>query len=487
MTAGLVLVVLAVMPAFVFTAVYLDSTLGEATASVITACAVPVAALLLALSRPGRSLRSIRQFVEDDRSDQAATWQALVQIPHWLGLRMITVILPLQLLTTYPLVIALADLTIPTAVVLLFSMGVVALAASLFATAISQLLVHAAASELTPPLGQVVVASNRSWSIRRRFVLTAFVSTLLGVSAGPVLVLGTATSQSDYVVAVLGGAAFAVYFAWAIDTALVQPSVAPVHDLLAGTVRVRHGDLDAPVPVSSLDELGELVGAFNEMQRGLKERAALHAAFGSYVDPALAQRLIESGSALFAGEDIEVSVLFTDVRDFTSYAESVTPTGAVERLNRLFDLVVPVLHDHHGHANHYLGDGLLAVFGAPQTLGRHADAAVAAAIEIQRVVRSEFGSGLRLGIGINTGPVIAGTVGGGGRHEFTVIGDTVNVASRIEQLTKDTGDLILITEATRSAMSTPRPRSIKRGAFEVKGKSASVVVHAVPPFSRQSH
>ena len=112
-------------------------------------------------------------------------------------------------------------------------------------------------------------------------------------------------------------------------------------------------------------------------------------------------------------------------------------------LNRLFDVIVPVLHEHGGHANHYLGDGLLAIFGAPSPLEHHADAAVAAAVEVQRHVRAEFGNSLRLGIGINTGSVIAGTVGGGGRHEFTVIGDTVNVAARVEQLTKETGDAIL--------------------------------------------
>ena len=82
--------------------------------------------------------------------------------------------------------------------------------------------------------------------------------------------------------------------------------------------------------------------------------------------------------------------------------------------------------------------------------------------------------------------MIAGTVGGGGRHEFTVIGDTVNVAARVEQLTKDTGDAILITEATRLALSTPRPRSTKRGEFEVRGKATQVTLHAVNPFPRST-
>ena len=204
------------------------------------------------------------------------------------------------------------------------------------------------------------------------------------------------------------------------------------------------------------------------------------------MDPALARRLIESGSAVFEGEEVVVTVLFADVRAFTSYSEGVAPTEAVALLNTLFDVIVPVLHEHDGHANHYLGDGLLAIFGAPNPLERHADAAVEAAIEIQRRVKTVFGTSLRLGIGINTGPVIAGTVGGGGRHEFTVIGDTVNVAARVEQLTKETGDAILIGEATRLALSTPRPRTTKRGEFDLRGKTTKVVLHAVNPTPRST-
>jgi adenylate cyclase len=277
-----------------------------------------------------------------------------------------------------------------------------------------------------------------------------------------------------------------VYFGVVFDFGLLRPTLRPLEDVAAATARVRRGDVHTPVPVSSLDELGDLAAAFNEMQRGLAERESLQAAFGSYVDPALARRLVESGSAVFEGEELELTVLFVDVRDFTSYAELVTPAGAVEQLNRLFEVVVPVLHEHGGHANHYLGDGLLAVFGAPEPLERHADEAVAAAVAIHRGVRAALGPALRLGIGINSGPVIAGTVGGGGRHEFTVIGDTVNTAARVEQLTKETGDAILMTEATRAALSSPKPRSTKRGAFDLKGKAAAVTVHAVNPFPRSA-
>ena len=312
---------------------------------------------------------------------------------------------------------------------------------------------------------------------------TVWIFTLLG-SFGGVLV-----HQADAhpTVALLIATAATLVFGVPITLfSTFVPSLQPLRDLREGTARVTAGDYETPVPVVQDDDLGVLTALFNRMQVGLRERESLHAAFGSYVDPALAQRLLESGSSMFEGEEVVVTVLFADVRDFTSYAEGVDPAAAVERLNALFDVIVPVIQEHGGHANHYLGDGLLAVFGAPIALADHADPAVAAAVEVQRRVRAELGGELRLGIGINTGPVIAGTVGGGGRHEFTVIGDTVNVAARVEELTKDTGDAILITEATRSALSTPRPRSTKRGAFDLRGKAAKVTVHAVNPFPRST-
>jgi adenylate cyclase len=118
----------------------------------------------------------------------------------------------------------------------------------------------------------------------------------------------------------------------------------------------------------------------------------------------------------------------------------------------------------------------LAVFGAPNDLADHADAAVSAAMLINRLVAEQFDGALRIGIGINTGVVIAGTIGGAGKLEFTLIGDAVNVAARVEQLTKTTGDAILLTHHTVDALIT-RPRGLTdRGFHALKGKSAEVRV-----------
>jgi class 3 adenylate cyclase len=260
-----------------------------------------------------------------------------------------------------------------------------------------------------------------------------------------------------------------------------SPSLRPVRDLAEGTQRVAAGDYSQRLPVVQDDDLGALAGSFNRMQAGLAERRRLHAAFGTYVDPALAARLLEQGDDVFIGERREVTVMFVDVRDFTPFAEANTAEDTVARLNALFEIVVPAVVDAGGHVNKFLGDGALAVFGAPNDLADHADAAVSAAVLIQRLVAERFSGELRTGIGINTGVVIAGTIGGGGKLEFTLIGDTVNVAARVEQLTKTTGDAILLTGQTVDALAS-RPGALgDRGFHALKGKSAAVQVFGLDP------
>jgi adenylate cyclase len=260
-----------------------------------------------------------------------------------------------------------------------------------------------------------------------------------------------------------------------------SPALRPIRDLAAGTERVAAGNYGQRVPVVQDDDLGVLSASFNRMQAGLAERQRLQAAFGTYVDPVLASRLLEQGDDVFTGERREVTVMFVDIRDFTPFAESNSAEDTVARLNALLDIVVPTVVDAGGHVNKFLGDGALAVFGAPNELAGHADAAVNAAMVIQRLVAERFAGELRIGIGINTGQVIAGTIGGGSKLEFTLIGDTVNVAARVEQLTKITGDTILLTQQTVDALASPPADLVDRGSYALKGKS-----DAAPIFSIES-
>jgi adenylate cyclase len=142
---------------------------------------------------------------------------------------------------------------------------------------------------------------------------------------------------------------------------------------------------------------------------------------------------------------------------------------------------LPVVQDDDlgGHVNKFLGDGALAVFGAPNDLADHGDVALNAAVRIHRLVAERFADELRIGMGINTGTVIAGTIGGGGKLEFTLIGDTVNVAARVEQLTKTTGDAILLTQQCVDTLASRPPGLTDRGFHVLKGKSTAVQVFSV--------
>src|SRR5919198_14984 len=279
------------------------------------------------------------------------------------------------------------------------------------------------------------------------------------------------------------GVAFTISFE--LSALLARSLLGPIQDLRRATERVIAGDLRARVPVLATDETGRLAESFNQMVAGLEERERLREAFGAFVDPQLAERVLEEGTVI-EGEEVEVTVLFVDIRGFTAFAERASAAEVVTELNAFYELVVPVLVRHGGHANKFVGDGLLAVFGAPDELPDHADRGVAAALEMTEVIARTYRGRLRIGIGVNSGPVVAGTIGGGGRVEFTVIGDTVNTAARVEALTRETDDTILITEATRRLLRRDHGGFAERGTIPLKGRSEPVKVHVALAASRIS-
>ena len=365
--------------------------------------------------------------------------------------------------------------------------GLIIVAGSLVAVAYAGVL-HFFASELflRPVLAHVHEylpddAELNARGVPLRWKLMAALPIINVITGVVVSGLSTAEQASledlglDVVVAVL--VAFTLSFEL---TALVTKSVLdPVNDLLKATERVAKGDLSTRVPLVSGDEMGQLAGSFNEMVRGLAEREALREAFGSYVDPDVAERVLAEGE-LLEGEQVEATMLFVDIRDFTAFAENASAREAVAHLNDFFGLVVPTVLETRGHANKFIGDGLLAVFGAPDRHPDHADCALEAAERMAECVRERYGEELQIGIGINSGPVVVGTVGGGGRLEFTVIGDPVNVAARVEEKTSETGDVILVTESTRALLSEEwRGRLEERGGVALKGKSEPIPLYAL--------
>jgi adenylate cyclase len=169
-----------------------------------------------------------------------------------------------------------------------------------------------------------------------------------------------------------------------------------------------------------------------------------------------------------------VTLAFVDIRGFTTFADRATAREAVDYLNEFFALAVPAVTRHGGSVNKFLGDGLLAVFGAPAPLPDHADRALAASAEML----AEVDGRCRIGIGVNSGLVLVGTIGGGGLTELGVVGDPVNVAARVQDATRELGEPLLLTEATRALLDSPTAQLDPRGTLELRGKAQPTHVYA---------
>lgn len=240
--------------------------------------------------------------------------------------------------------------------------------------------------------------------------------------------------------------------------------------LLQSMDRVDAGDLGAKAPVVSDDEFGRLTERFNRMLDGLNERDRLRRTFERFVPETIAGALIADEGAI-APQEREATVLFTDIERFTQIAASLAPREVMGMLNAYFGKIADIIHRHHGVITQFQGDAVLASFNLPVSDPRHARSALEAALEIEReVAQATFGGDIRLRtrIGVSTGLVVGGTVGGGERLGYTVHGDTVNLAARLEALNKDLGTTILVSARTAELLG----ESIAlrdRGMVEVRG------------------
>ena len=200
--------------------------------------------------------------------------------------------------------------------------------------------------------------------------------------------------------------------------------------------------------------------------------------FGQHVSPRVVEQLLAIGAAELS-EMRRVCVMFVDIRSFTSAARSRTPAEVVERLDAVFEILVDAVDRHNGIVNKFLGDGLLAIFGAPIDDPLEAANAVAAAREmLTSVEASNVGHSwpIRLGIGIHIGEAVAGTVGSQRRKEYTVIGDTVNLASRLESLNKEVGSQLIVSDTVREAAREAIGEALPLGPLAVRGYEEPVTV-----------
>ena len=273
------------------------------------------------------------------------------------------------------------------------------------------------------------------------------------------------------VVASVSGIFFIVFW---ISRALSRPMAR----LDRGMREVAKGNYHVRLPVTSDDEMGHAADRFNEMVGGLSEREYLRDTFGKYVSTAVASAILEGRDRTGRVDDVtrEATLMFTDIEGFTALSERLPPGELAQILNAYLGAVVPIIQRHGGVVNSFIGDGLFASFNLPLPCDNHAAAAIDAALEIQEFLKDT--TTLKTRIGINTGTVIGVTIGTENRLNYTLLGDAVNVASRIEQLNKKYHTDILATEsAIRAAGRIESYQPL--GAIGVRGHEVGVVVYNV--------
>ncbi len=201
--------------------------------------------------------------------------------------------------------------------------------------------------------------------------------------------------------------------------------------------------------------------------------------FGKYVPESVAKQIV-AGKGVLEPTQTTATILYTDIESFTSTAESVPPKQVVQMLNEYFPAVIEPITRYGGVVNQFQGDAMLVTFNIPIQDSQHADHAVNAALEIQKLLKGRTFAGipLRTRIGINTGEVIAGNVGTGDRMNYTVHGDAVNLAARLEQLNKQHGTLVLISESTVALLNGEHPIE-PLGEVEIRGKTQSVRIFSL--------
>lgn len=254
----------------------------------------------------------------------------------------------------------------------------------------------------------------------------------------------------------------------------------PLEQLLAAVQRVDGGDLTGRAPVVSDDELGLLTVRFNRMVGQLREKELLRETFGRYVPKHIAGAILENRGALEPQQRV-ATILFTDVQDFTGIVERLAPDRLVPLLNKYFSRLVEIVERHGGVVTQIQGDALLVSYNVPLEDPAHAANAVRAALEIEGSINHRsFGDGVDFitRVGINTGGVIAGPVGAEHRLIYTVHGDAVNVAARLEALNKEYGTRVLVAESTRELAGSEFAFTALGEVF-VRGRSEPVPVYTV--------
>jgi adenylate cyclase len=260
----------------------------------------------------------------------------------------------------------------------------------------------------------------------------------------------------------------------------------PVLELAEGAHRIAAGDYRHRVKVEQQDEIGSLAASFNHMSAGLAERDRVRDLLGKVVSPEVAAELLRN-DAVLGGEEREVTVLFSDLRNFTAMCENLSPQEMLGILNHYFTCMAAIVEKHGGVVDKYVGDALMALFGAPLANPDDADRAMQTALEMSQAIdelnlawQKRGLPAIGMGLGINTDTVVAGNMGSETRLNYTVIGDGVNLAFRLEGLTKipEYETRIIVSDSTL-ARAKERYQTRRLGEVTVKGKQKPVEIHAL--------
>jgi adenylate cyclase len=259
----------------------------------------------------------------------------------------------------------------------------------------------------------------------------------------------------------------------------------PIIRLLGATKKIKNGDYNVRIRPASHDEIGELTNAFVEMGKGLEEREKIKTTFGKFVNPEIVERLTK-GKELKLGGDRKIAVImFTDIRDFTSISENLEPEEVVEFLNSYLTKMVECVDRTGGIVDKFIGDAIMAEWGILVSRGNDTENAINSALmmrkalqEFNRIRADKKMPLIKMGCGINTGPVLSGQIGSEDRMEITVIGDAVNLASRIEALNKPFGTDIIISKDSYNLVKDIFAVE-KMSPILVKGKEEPQQIYAV--------
>jgi adenylate cyclase len=276
---------------------------------------------------------------------------------------------------------------------------------------------------------------------------------------------------------------FSLFGSWM----LAHRATVALHALEDGTHEIGKGNLSYRLDIQTKDEFQTLAESMNKMCVELEEKERMKIGFAHYVSRGVLEKIMKEGPPKLGGERRKITVFFCDIRDFTKLAETLPAEEVMSLLNEYFQVMIDIVFKYNGLLDKLIGDAIMAEFGYPADDPEQERNAVLTALEMQsslHILRSKWKQQnrplLEMGVGIHSGEAIVGTIGSKDRMEFTAIGDTVNIASRLESATKTCNESIIVSESTFLALHNEFPHKYL-GEIELKGKDQKIKAYAILP------